>query len=82
VQPLSGAEIDLLRAFTDAPNRLLSRERLLDRVQTSDGNACDRAVDVRISRLRTKLRDDSHNPTLIRTVYGAGYLFMARIAWD
>jgi len=82
VQPLSGAEIDLLRAFTGAPNRLLSRDRLLDQVRTPGGNACDRAVDVRISRLRTKLRDDSQNPTLIRTVYGAGYLFMATIAWE
>jgi len=78
-QRLSNAEIDLLRVFVDAPGQLLSRDRIMDHLLGDASAGYDRSVDVRISRLRTKLRDDSQNPTLIKTVYGAGYLFMARV---
>jgi len=78
-QRLSSAEVDLLRVFVDAPGQLLSRDRIMDHLQGDGASGYDRSVDVRISRLRAKLRDDTRNPTLIKTVYGAGYLFMAPV---
>ena len=42
----------------------------------------DRAMDVRISRLRTKLREDPKNPQLIKTIYGAGYIFLGDVTWS
>lgn len=76
---LSSAELDVLRVFIDAPNRLLTRAQILDSVTTEDTQNFDRAVDVRISRLRAKLRDNSQNPKLIKTIYGAGYIFVAKV---
>ncbi len=76
---LSNAELDVLRVFIEAPNQLLTRSQILDRVTTDDVENFDRAVDVRISRLRTKLRDNSQNPKLIKTIYGAGYIFVAKV---
>ena len=76
---LSTAEAQLLMLFLAHPNRILSRERLVgDRPVES----YDRSIDVRISRLRRKLRDDPHDPRLIKTVYGAGYLFAAPVRWE
>ena len=45
------------------------------------GESFDRAMDVRVSRLRTKLREDPKNPQLIKTIYGAGYIFLGDVAW-
>jgi two-component system OmpR family response regulator len=45
------------------------------------GDSFDRAMDVRISRLRTKLREDPKNPRLIKTIYGAGYIFLGDVTW-
>lgn len=78
-ESLSSAELDVLRVFIDAPNRLLTRAQILDSVTTDDVQNFDRAVDVRISRLRAKLRDNSQNPKLIKTIYGAGYIFVAKV---
>jgi len=79
--PFSHAEGEVLRLFLDAPKRLISRAQM----QTSLGGAAsesfDRAMDVRISRLRTKLREDPKNPRLIKTIYGAGYIFLGDVAW-
>jgi DNA-binding response OmpR family regulator len=50
-------------------------------VRGTANQAFDRSIDVRISRLRQKLRDDPHNPRLIRTIYGAGYLFASAVEW-
>ena len=79
--PFSHAEGEVLRLFLDAPKRLISRAQM----QTSLGGAAsesfDRAMDVRISRLRTKLREDPKNPQLIKTIYGAGYIFLGDVAW-
>lgn len=78
----SHAEGEVLRLFLDAPKRLISR----DQMQTSLGGAAsesfDRAMDVRISRLRTKLREDPKNPQLIKTIYGAGYIFLGNVSWS
>ncbi|MDP0926794.1 response regulator transcription factor [Paracoccus onubensis] len=77
--PLSHAEAEVLRMFTDAPRRLITRTQMLDALGGSAGDSFDRAMDVRISRLRTKLREDPRNPQLIKTIYGAGYIFLAEV---
>jgi DNA-binding response OmpR family regulator len=78
---LSRAEEQLLEIFVRSPNRVLSREQLLDACGTSD-DAFDRSIDVRISRLRQKLGDASSEPRFIRTIYGAGYLFASAVDWS
>ncbi len=75
---LSTAEADLLRVFVRNPNRILQREQLMGK---RDLQPTDRSIDVRISRLRRKLEPDPQNPVLIKTVYGAGYLFLATVSW-
>lgn len=77
--PLSNAEANLLQIFLERSNRILTREQLL-----GDRNISpfDRSIDVRISRLRKKLEADPQNPKLIRTVYGAGYLFASTVVWS
>jgi DNA-binding response OmpR family regulator len=76
---LSAAEAGLLLTLLERPNRILSREQLLGE---RDVDPFDRSIDVRISRLRRKLEDDPHEPKLIKTVYGAGYLFAAPVSWE
>ncbi|MFI0395769.1 response regulator transcription factor [Paracoccus jiaweipingae] len=79
--PLSHAEAEMLRLFLDAPRRLITRIQMQESLGGSGGEAFDRAMDVRISRLRTKLREDPKNPRLIKTIYGAGYIFLAEVDW-
>ncbi len=74
---LSKAETALLRLFLSNPNRVLSRNDIF--TANSIENCSDRALDVRISRLRSKLRDDPKTPKLLRTIYGAGYVFTAEV---
>lgn len=76
---LSAAEAGLLATLLRRPNKILSREQLLGE---RDVDPFDRSIDVRISRLRRKLDDDPQNPRLIKTVYGAGYLFAAQVSWQ
>jgi two-component system, OmpR family, response regulator len=73
--PLTTSEFTLLKAFADNPKRVLSRERLLDLANARDPEAFDRAIDVRITRIRRKIEPDPDRPSIIRTVRGAGYLF-------
>lgn len=75
---LSTSEADLLKVFVSNPNRILQREQLMG---TRDLSPTDRSIDVRISRLRRKLEPDSESPAFIKTVYGAGYLFLATVNW-
>lgn len=75
---LSNAEAELLRIFVNHPNRILQREKLMG---TRDVSPSDRAIDVRISRLRRKLEPLTDSPSFIKTVYGAGYLFLAAVTW-
>ena len=76
---LSTAEADLLKVFVNNPNRILQREKLMG---TRDLAPTDRAIDVRISRLRRKLEPAPQSPAFIKTVYGAGYLFLATVNWQ
>ena len=73
--PLASSEFALLKAFAENPRRVLSRERLLDLANARDREAFDRAIDVRITRIRRKIEPDPSHPSVIRTVRGAGYLF-------
>jgi two-component system OmpR family response regulator len=74
VIPLSNAEFRLLNAFIAAPGRVLSREYLMDAARGKSVDAFDRSIDVQISRLRQKLREDIKEPKLIRTIRGEGYM--------
>ncbi|MGB0723715.1 MAG: response regulator transcription factor [Gammaproteobacteria bacterium] len=78
---LSAAESQLLMALLRAPNRVLSRDQLLGDAAGDRDPAFDRSIDVRISRLRKKLEADPAKPRLIRTIYGAGYLFASAVEW-
>jgi two-component system OmpR family response regulator len=75
---LSAGEFALLRAFAEAPRRVLSRDQLLERARNADSDVFDRAIDVSISRLRKKL-DDGSGLELIQTLRGEGYMFDARV---
>ena len=74
---LSGGEFTLLRVFVERPQRVLTRDQLLDLARGPDSDAYDRAIDVQISRLRRKLEDGGGGGELIRTVRNEGYMFTA-----
>jgi len=73
---LSGGEYDLLMTFVDAPQRVLSRDHLLDLTRNRVASSFDRSIDVQVSRLRRKLGGDEGSEGLIKTVRGAGYMFV------
>lgn len=72
---LTSGDYDLLVAMTEHPNRVLSRDTLVDLLKGYDRSPFDRSVDVRVTRLRRKIENDPANPVYIRTVWGAGYMF-------
>ncbi|MEY8829136.1 response regulator transcription factor [Sedimentitalea sp. XS_ASV28] len=78
----SHAEAEVLRLFLDSPKRLISRAQMQESLGGAAGESFDRAMDVRISRLRTKLGEDPKNPRLIKTIYGAGYIFLGDVTWS
>jgi DNA-binding response OmpR family regulator len=80
--PFSHAEGEVLRLFLDSPNRLITRAQMQETLGGAAGESFDRAMDVRISRLRTKLGEDPKNPKLIKTIYGAGYIFLGDVSWN
>lgn len=73
--PLTAGEFELLRVFTGNPNRVLSRDQLMDQVKGRDWAAYDRAIDTQVGRLRKKIEADPNNPVFIKTVRGGGYVF-------
>lgn len=79
--PFSHAEGEVLRLFLESPKRLISRAQMQESLGGAASESFDRAMDVRISRLRTKLREDPKNPRLIKTIYGAGYIFLGDVSW-
>ena len=76
---LSGAEYRLLRVFLDHPQRVLSREQLLNLTQGRELNVFDRSIDLLVSRLRQRLGDEAHEPRYIKTVRSEGYVFSAAV---
>lgn len=79
---LSTSEVRLLRALASRPQRVQTRETLMEEEAAAGAIAFDRSIDVRISRLRAKLREDPRNPQIIKTIYGAGYMFAAPVEWS
>jgi two-component system OmpR family response regulator len=77
---LSTGEYRLLEAFVEHPNRVLSRDQLMDILQGRDWGPFDRSIDVQVSRLRRRLHDDARESELIKTVRGEGYLFTPRVS--
>lgn len=75
---LSGAEFSLLKVLLDHPNRVLSRDALVDLLKGYERAPFDRMVDVRVTRLRRKIEADPGHPVYLRTVWGEGYLFSPR----
>jgi len=75
---LSGAEFALLRTLLDHPDRVLSRDTLVELLKGYDRAPFDRMVDVRVTRLRRKIEPDPTHPVYLRTVWGVGYLFCPR----
>ncbi|MDP1525869.1 MAG: response regulator [Rhodocyclaceae bacterium] len=75
---LTSAEFDLLAAFLARPNRVLSRDALVDLLKGFDRAPFDRSIDIRVTRLRRKIETDPAAPVYIRTVRGEGYLFTPR----
>lgn len=75
---LSGAEFDLLKALAERPNRVMSRDVLINLLKGYEWDPNDRTVDIRVGRVRRKIEPDPGNPVYIRTVRGEGYLFNPR----
>jgi two-component system OmpR family response regulator len=77
--PLSGGEFELLVAFAQHPQRVLTREQLIDMSRGPTHEAFDRSIDVQVSRLRRKIEEDPGDPEIIRTVRNVGYLFASSV---
>lgn len=75
---LTSSEFNLLRLFVERPNRVLSRDDLIDHLKGYDRDPYDRSIDIRVTRLRRKIEQDPATPGYIRTVRGEGYLFNPR----
>lgn len=73
--PLSTGEFDLLNVLVQRPQRVLTRDQLLDLARGRAAQAFDRSMDTQISRLRKKLEDDPSDPQIIKTIWGGGYMF-------
>jgi len=77
--PLSGGEFRLLRILLEHPNRVVTRDQLIEMIHGREAEAYDRAIDVQVSRLRQRLRDDPREPALIKTVRGEGYVLASTV---
>ncbi len=73
---LTSMEFEALSLFANNPGIVLSRDKIIEKLRGFDWDAYDRSIDVLISRLRSKLKDDPQNPSFIKTVWGRGYMFM------
>jgi two-component system, OmpR family, response regulator len=79
VVSLSGAEYRLLRVFLDHPQRVLTRDQLLNLTQGRAADPFDRSIDLLVSRLRQRLRDEPREPRYIKTLRSEGYVFSASV---
>ncbi len=80
-EELSSAESELLCVLLKSSKQVLSRDQLMGRLMGRESMPFDRSIDVRMSRIRKKLEADPRNPKIIKTVYGAGYMFVADVDW-
>ncbi|MGE5526192.1 MAG: response regulator [Rhodospirillaceae bacterium] len=74
--PLTSMEFELLKLFTDHPNKVLTRDQILTLTRNREWEPFDRSIDIRIARLRRKVEADPEQPRALRTVRGAGYMFV------
>ena len=74
--PITQMEFDLLQTFASHPNRVLNRDQLLEMSHNRSWEPFDRSIDIRIARLRRKIEEDPSKPQTIKTVRGAGYIFV------
>ena len=81
--PLTGGEFELLVAFCEHPNKVLTRDQLLDfTTRGKTAAAIDRSIDIQVSRLRRKIEKDPKDPVLIHTVRSGGYVFTAEVTLE
>jgi two-component system OmpR family response regulator len=78
---LTGAEYNLLAAFVDRPNRVLTRDTIADLIQHAETDTFDRSIDTLVSRLRRKLESHTDAARLIQTVRGEGYVLASTVTW-
>ncbi len=76
---LSGTEFRLLRIFLDHPNRVLTRDQLIDLTQSREADPYDRSIDLQVSRVRRRLQDNPKKPALIKTARGQGYVLASEV---
>ena len=74
--PITSMEFDLLKIFTEHPNKVLTRDQILNLTRNRDWEPFDRSIDIRIARLRRKVEAQPGEPQAIRTIRGAGYMFV------
>ncbi|NBS62951.1 MAG: response regulator [Betaproteobacteria bacterium] len=79
VVELTSGEFDLLMIFARHPNRVLSRDEIMNALHHREAGPYDRAIDVQVGRLRRKIESDPTRPVLIKSVRGAGYLFAPKV---
>lgn len=80
--PLTGGEFELLAAFCEHANEVLTREQLLDFTRGKSPAGMDRSIDIQVSRLRRKIERDPKDPALIQTVRSGGYIFSAEVTFE
>ena len=74
--PITSMEFDLLKVFAERPNRVLTRDQILNITRNRDWDPFDRSIDIRIARLRKKIEADPDKPGTLKTVRGSGYMFV------
>ena len=77
--PLTTGEFELLVGFVNHPNKVLSRDELLDLTRNRKATPFDRSIDVQVGRLRRKIETNPDRPSIIKTVRGAGYVFATKV---
>jgi two-component system OmpR family response regulator len=77
---MTGAEFDLLHALCENPNRVLTRDQLINMTHGPTAGPFERSIDVLVSRLRQKIEKDPKNPTMIQTVRSEGYMLSAPVS--
>lgn len=82
IERLTAAEAHILARFLHSPHRIFSREQLQRGEPWQEPTAFERSIDTLVSRIRKKIEADPRAPALIKTVYGAGYLFDCAVFWD
>jgi two-component system OmpR family response regulator len=80
IVPLSTGEFDLLLALIHHPQRVLSRDQLLDLARGRAATVFDRSIDTQVSRLRRKIEENPRDPKIIKTIWGGGYVFTPQVS--